>query len=80
VQLGDGHPVDAVDLEVVAPGAHAAGEVAGEVARGDHACEVGGFGGGLVVAADEHDRLLGLGEPGGLGPEPGAPSGGRSGR
>ena len=29
----------------------------------------------LVVAADEHDRLVGLGEPGELGAEAGAPRG-----
>ena len=33
------------------------------------AASVGGLDGVLVVAADEHDRLLGLGEPGELGAE-----------
>ena len=76
VQLGDGHPLDAVDVELVlAPGGHAAGEVAGDVAQADRAGEVGGFDGVLVVAADEHDGLLGLGEPGELGAEPGAARG-----
>ena len=70
MQLGHGHPLDAVDGELVlAPGGHAAREVAGEVAQPDGAGEHRGLERVLVVAADEHDRLVGLGQPGELGAE-----------
>ena len=72
----DGHPLDALDVELVlAPGGHAAGEVAGDVAQPDRGGEHGGFDGVLVVAADEHDGLLGLGQPRELGAEARAPRG-----
>ena len=76
VQLGDGHPLDALDVELVlAPGGHAAGEVAGDVAQADGGGERRGLDGVLVVAADEHDGLLGLGQPRELGAEPRAARG-----
>ena len=58
-QLGHGHPLDAVDVELLlAPGRHPAREVAGDVPQADRGGEVSRPYGVLVIAADKHDEAV----------------------
>jgi hypothetical protein len=76
VQIGDRHPSRARDRALLlAPGRHAAVQVAGDPGHADRARERGGAAPVGVVAADEHDVLARIGEPGELGAEAGAQRG-----
>src|SRR5215207_10228144 len=64
VELLQGQPGNALDRALLlAPGRHATGEIAGNVREADRAGQLGGITGVLVVAAHQHQRLPGLGEP-----------------
>jgi hypothetical protein len=56
---------------LLAPARDAAGEVAGEVRDPDRGGEARGAQGVRVVAPDQHDLAVAVGDPGELGPEPG---------
>ena len=76
VQLLDGHPRDPRDGQpLLAPAREPAGEEAAQVRDADGGRELGGVARVVVVAADQHDGLLAVGDPGELRAEarPAAP-------
>ena len=71
-QVLRGHPLDAGHLAaLLAPARHAAVQEPRELADPDGRAEPGGAASVLVVAADEHDLLLAVGDPGELRAEAG---------
>ena len=57
---------------LLAPAGHATGEVPGDVADPDRGSKMRGMDGVGVVAADEHDLSVAVGDPRQFGAEPGA--------
>ena len=73
VELGKGETLGALDVTLLlAPGGHAATQVAGNPGDADRGSELGRPSAVLVVATDEDHVLVHLGQPGELAAEPGA--------